>query len=112
MTEDAALFDALAEYDRLIAVESGLKRRADAFRPEFPEAKEATEAHEAACRESMAAWERVRKIPAATPAGLLARIQATDRFMADLDEETIYEEDWSVIKDDAQRISGPWDTAG
>ena len=106
MTADAALFDALAEYDRLIVVESGLKRRADAFRPEFPEAKEAIEAYEAACRESMAAWERVRKIPAATQAGLLARIQATDRYMTDLGEETIYEEDWSVIKDDVRRIAG------
>ncbi len=106
MTEDTALFDALADYDRLIAVESGLKRRADAFRPEYPEAKEANAAHTAACDKSLAAWERVRAIPAATQAGLFARIQATDRYMADLGEETIYEEDCSVIKNDAQRIAG------
>ncbi len=106
MTEDAALFDALADYDRLIAVESDLKRRADAFRPGFPEAKEADEAHTAACDESLAAWERVRKIPTTTQAGLLARLQATDRYMTDLGEETVFEEDWSVIKADVRRIAG------
>ena len=106
MTEDKALFDALAEYDRLIAVESDLKRRADAFRPHTPEAKEANEAHTAACDESMAAWDRVRAIPATTQAGLLARLQATNRYMHDLGEETIYEEDWAIIVADAQRIAG------
>ncbi len=106
MTEDAALFDALADYDRLIAVESGLKRRADAFRPEYPEAKEATEAHTAACDESLAAWDRVRAIPAMTQAGLFARLQATDRFMTGLGEGEIYDTEWSVIKADVQRIAG------
>ncbi len=106
MTEDKALFDALADYDRLIAVESDLKRRADVFRPGVPEAKEATEAYTAACDKAMAAWERIRKIPATTQAGLLARLQATDRYMTDLGEETIFEEDWSVIMGDVQRIAG------
>ncbi len=105
MTEDTALFDALAEYDRLVAVESDLKHRADAFRPEYPEAKEADAAHTAACDESLAAWQRVRKIPTTTQAGLLARLQATDRYMTDLGEETIFEEDWSVITTDVQRLA-------
>ena len=69
MTEDKALFDALAEYDRLIAVESDLKRRADAFRPGTPEANDASEAYTTACDEAMESWERVRKNPATTQAG-------------------------------------------
>ena len=106
MTEDKALFDALADYDRLIAVESGLKRRADAFRPGTPEANDASEAYTTACDEAMESWERVRKIPATTQAGLLARLQATNRYMRDLGEETIYEEDWAIIVADVQRIAG------
>ncbi len=106
MTEDTALFDALAEYDRLIAVESTLERRAEVFRPHTPEAKEASEAHTAACDEAMEAWERIRAIPATTQAGLLARLQATDRYMTGLGEETIFEEDWSVIMGDVRRIEG------
>ncbi len=104
--EDAALFDALAEYDRLVAIEQALERRKDVFRPGIPEAEEADKAHTAACDEAMAAWERVRKIPATTQAGLLARLQATDRYVTDLGEETIFEEDWSVITADVQRITG------
>ncbi len=105
MTEDKALFDALAEYDRLIAVESDLKRRADAFRPGTPEANDASEAYTTACDEAMESWERVRKIPATTQAGLLARLQATNRYMHNLGEETIYEEDWAIIVADVQRIA-------
>ena len=82
-----------------------MKHRADVFRPRTPEAKGADEAHTAACDESLAAWERVRKIPTTTQAGLLARLQATDRYMTDLGEETVFEEDWSVIKADVQRIA-------
>ena len=44
--EDAALFDALAEYDRLAAIGQGLERREDVFRPDTPEANEATEAYQ------------------------------------------------------------------
>ncbi len=105
MIEDTALFDALAEYDRLAVVEQALKRRADVFRPNTPEAKEANEAYQAACDEALKVWKRVRAVPATTQAGLLARIQATDRYMTGLGEGEIYDTEWSVIKNDAQRIA-------
>ena len=104
--EDAALFDALAEYDRLVAIEQDLEHRTTIFRPGIPEAREADTAYEAACDESMAAWERVRNTPATTQAGLIARLQATDRFMTDLGETDLYDTDWCIIKADVQRITG------
>ena len=58
--EDAALFDALAEYDRLTAISQDLERRKEVFRPGIPEAKEADEAFEAAYNETMVAWTRAR----------------------------------------------------
>ena len=104
--QDAALFDALAEYDRLMAVEKDLEHRKDVFRPGIPEAEEATKAYEAACDDAMAAWERARKTPATTQAGLFAKLQAAIRFMADLGEEQLYEAEWCAIKDDVHRITG------
>ena len=104
--EDAALFDALAEYDRLVAIEQGLEHRTKVFRPGVPEAEEADKAYKAACDETMEAWTTARDIPAKTQAGLIARIRATERYMTDLEEASIYEEDWSVIKADVQRITG------
>ena len=104
--EDTALFDALAEYDRLVAIERDLEGRADVFREGTPEAKEATEAYEAAWDEVLAAWKVAQAIPATTQAGLFARLQATDRFMTGLGESEIYDTEWSVIKADVQRITG------
>ena len=68
--EDAALFDALAEYDRLTAIPQDLERRKEVFRPGIPEAKEADEAYEAAYNKTMVAWTRARDIRATTQAGL------------------------------------------
>ena len=104
--KDAALFDALAEYDRLVAISQGLEHRTKVFRPGIPEAKEADKAYETASDESMAAWERVRNTPATTEAGLIARLQATDRFMTELGETDLYDTDWRIIKADVQRITG------
>ncbi len=106
MTEDAALFGAIAEYDRLATVEQALKGRADVFRPGIPEADEANKAYEAAYDEAMAVWEKARKIPATTQAGLFAKLQATIRFMADLEQDELYDAEWSAIKADVQRIAG------
>jgi hypothetical protein len=104
-TEDAALFDALAEYDRLAAISDNLERRKDVFRPGIPEAEEAQRAYEAAWDETLGAWEKAQKIPATTQAGLFARLQATDRFMTGLKEDELYDADWNIIKSDVQRIA-------
>ena len=53
--EDAAFFDALAEYDRLAAVSQNLERRKEVIRPGIPEAMEADKAYEATCRKASAA---------------------------------------------------------
>ncbi len=103
---DTALFDAIAEYDRLAAIQQGLERRAGVFRPGIPEAEEATRAQEAAWDEVLAAWKAVQSIPATTQVGLFARLQATDRFMTHLQEDDLYDEDWRIIKADVQRIAG------
>jgi hypothetical protein len=103
--EDAALFDALAEYDRLAAIEQDLERRKEVFRPGIPEAEEAIKAYEAAYEKTMEAWAAARGIPATTQAGLFARLQATDRFMTGLKEDELYDADWNIIKSDVQRIA-------
>ncbi len=104
--EDAALFDALAEYDRLVAISNNLEHRKDVFRPGISEAKEADAAYEAAYDEAMEAWTRARDIPATTQAGLFAKLQATVRFMDDLKEDDLYEAEWQAIKIDVRRIAG------
>lgn len=104
-TQDAALFDAIAEYDRLVTIQQGLERRADVFRDGTPEGEEATKAQEATWDEVLAAWKVVQSIPATTQAGLFARLQATDRFMSHLQEDDLYDEDWCIIKADVQRIT-------
>jgi hypothetical protein len=104
--EDAALFDALAEYDRLAAIEQDLERRKEVFRPGIPEAEEAIKAYEAAYEKTMEAWAAARGIPATTQAGLFARLQATVQFMTDLEVDELYETEWCVIKADVQRIAG------
>lgn len=104
-TADTALFDALAEYDRLAAISEGLERRKDVFRPGIPEAKEATEAYETAWDEAMKAWDRARNTPATTQAGLFAKLQAMVQYGTYLGEANLYETDWSVIKADVQRIA-------
>ena len=109
--EDAALFDALAEYDRLTAISQDLERRKEVFRPGIPEAKEADEAYEAAYDETSNAWTRARDIRATTQAGLFAKLQATVRFMTDLEVDELYETEWSVIKADVQRITGNLEAA-
>ena len=104
-TEDAAFFDALAEYDRLAAISQGLERRAEVFRPGIPEAEEATKAHDASYDEAMEAWKKAREIPITTQAGLCAKLQAMIRFMADLGEGELWEAEWNAIKADTQRIT-------
>ena len=104
--EDAALFDALAEYDRLTAISQDLERRKEVFRPGIPEADEANKAYEAAYDEAMAVWEKTRKILATTQAGLFAKLQATIRFMTDLGQDELYEAEWQAIKADVQRVAG------
>ena len=104
--EDAALFDALAEYDRLAAISQDLEHRKEVFRPGIPEADEANKAYEAAYDEAMAVWEKTRKILATTQAGLFAKLQATIRFMTDLGQDELYEAEWQAIKADVQRIAG------
>ena len=103
---DAALFDALADYDRLAAISGGLERRKEVFRPGIPEAEEANKAYEAAYDEASNAWTRARDIPATTQAELFAKLQATVRFMTDLEVDELYETEWSVIKADVQRVAG------
>ena len=105
-TEDAAFFDALAEYDRLAAISQDLERRAEVFRPGIPEAEEATKAYDAAYDEAMEAWAKAREIPITTQAGLCAKLQAMIRFMADLGEGELWEAEWNAIKADTQRITG------
>ncbi len=104
--KDAALFDALAEYDRLVAISQGLERRQEVFRPDTPENKEATKAFEAAHDKAMAAWAAARDIPSTTRAGLFAKLQATIRFMTDLEQDELYEAEWQAIKADVQRVAG------
>ncbi len=104
--EDTALFAALAEYDRLVAISQDLELRKEVFRPGIPEADEANKAYEAAYDEAMAVWEKTRKIPATMQAGLFAKLQATIRFMTDLGQDELYEDEWSAIKADVQRIAG------
>ena len=104
--EDAAFLDALAEYDRLAAISQNLERRAKVFRPGIPEAKEAEAAHEAAYDKAAEAWVRARETPITTQAGLLAKLQAVIRFMADLQEEDLHEAEWLAIKTDVGRITG------
>ena len=106
MTEDAALFDALADYDRLAAISKDLERRTEVFRPGIPEAIEAAKAYEAAYDKSMEVWAAARSTPATTQAGLFAKLQAIIRFMDDLQEDDLYEAEWMAIKDDMQRITG------
>ena len=106
--EDAAFFDALAEYDQLRIVSRDLEHRKEVFRPGIPEAKEAEEAFEAAYDKAAEAWTRARGIPITTQAGLFAKLQATIRFMADFEEGDgeLYEDEWRAIKADVQRITG------
>ena len=104
--EDAALFDAIAEYGRLTAISQELERRKEVFRPGIPEAKEADEAYEAAYDEAMKAWATARGMPATTRAGLFAKLQEVARFMDDIGEEELYEAEWQAIKADVQRIAG------
>ena len=103
---DTALFDALAEYDRLLAISQELERRKEVFRPGIPEAEEANKAYEAAYDEASNAWTRARDAPASTQAGLFAKLQGMVRFMANLSIDELYETEWSVIKADVQRITG------
>ena len=104
--EDAALVDALVEYDRLSAIEQELNRRTKIFRPGIPEAKETTKAHEAAYDEASNAWATARDTPATTQAGLFAKLQATVRFMTDLEVDELYDAEWRAIKADVQRLAG------
>ena len=104
--EDAALFGALAEYDRLAAISKELERRSEVFRPGIPEAIEAREAYEAAYDKSMEVWATARSTPATTQAGLLAKLKAIIRFMDDLQENDLYEAEWMAIKADMQGITG------
>ena len=104
--EDAAFFDALAEFDRLMVVSQNLERRKEVFRPGIPEAKEANEAFEAAYDKASEAWTRARDIPTATRAGLFAKLQAIVRFMDDLQEDEMWEAEWLAIKADLQRPTG------
>jgi len=105
-TEDAAFFDALAEYDRLRTVSRGLERHKEIFRPGIPEAQEAETAYESAYDNAYEAWTRARNIPTTTQVGLFAKLQAIIRFMDDLQEDEMYETEWHAIKADMQRITG------
>ncbi len=104
--EDAALFDALAEYDRLVGIEQTLEHRKDILRPDTPEAVEANKVHNAANDKAMEAWTTARDIPATTQAGLFAKLQSIVRFMAYLQEDDLWEGEWQAIKADVQRIAG------
>ena len=44
--------------------------------------------------------------PAATQAGLFAKLQGVVQFTADLEEDELYEAEWNTIKADVQRITG------
>ena len=79
--EDAALFDALAEYDRLAIISHDLEHQSDILRSGTPEAADASEAFQAAYKKTMKAWETARDTPVATQAGLFAKLRATVRFM-------------------------------
>ena len=104
--EDTALFDALAEYDRLAGIAQNLESRAEVFRPGIPEAEEATKAHEAAYDKASEAWTRARDIPVTTQAGLFTKLQAAIRFTDNLGEDELYEAEWDAIKSDVRRITG------
>ena len=104
--EDAAFFDALAEYDRLMAVSQNLERRKEVFRPGIPEAEEANKAYETAYDKAAKAWTRTRDIPTTTQVGLFAKLQAVIRFMADLQEDGLWEAEWVAVKADMRRITG------
>lgn len=105
--KDAALFDALTEYDRLVAISQDLERRKDVFRPGIPEAKKADEAYEAAYDQTTEAWTRARDIPATTQAGVIAKLQGAVRFMTDLGEDQLFEAEWLAIKADVLNLGGP-----
>ena len=104
--QDADFFDALAEYDRLRTVSRDLERHKEIFRPGIPEAQEAEAAYESAYDKASEAWTRARDIPTTTQAGLFAKLQAIVRFMDDLEEDEMYEAEWTAIKADMQRITG------
>ena len=89
-----------------MAVEQNLKRRIEVFRPGIPEADKANKAYETACDEAMAAWTRARDIPAATQDGLFAKLQTAIRFMDDLEEDHLYDDEWHVLKADVRRMTG------
>ncbi len=93
------------EYDRLAAIEQHLKGRAEVFRPGTPEALEASRVHDAANDKAVEAWATARDIPATTQAGVFAKLQATIRFMDDLEEGELYEAEWCAIKADVQRVA-------
>ena len=46
-----------------------------------------------------------RDIPVTTQAGLFAKLQATIRFMTDIVENELYEDEWLAIKADVQRLA-------
>ena len=102
--EDAALFDALAEYDRLAAISRGLEHRKDVFRPGVPEAERATKNYDAAYDEAAKAWARARDIPATTQAGIIAKLQGAVRFVTELGEDELFEDEWRAVKADVLNL--------
>ncbi len=51
-------------------------------------------------------FEEAGTLPAATQAGMFAKLQATVRFMDDLEVDELYEAEWNAIKADVRRIAG------
>ena len=71
-----------------------------------PEAADASEAFQTAYKKTMKAWATARDTPAATRAGLFAKLQGVVQFIADLEEDDLYEAEWQTIKTDVRRIAG------
>ncbi len=103
---DEALFDALAEYNRLAVISHDLEHRSDILRLGTPEAADASEAFQTAYKKTMKAWETARDTPAATQAGLFAKLQGMVQFVDELSIDELYEAEWNTIKADVRRIAG------